>query len=184
MAQTPPSEEAKVLVDDTIQALKSNDTSRARTHLNILNQQLPTFVNLTSIHSVKVLLDDVSLALKNNDVNNALIHLNLVKQQLTPNGGSTTISSLPLNETTPSQLVHTSLMCNQTIPLKQMMTLLLYSIIVDMTFVMMLFIILALMAVSGVIYVQDVNAASSCGHGGSHSSRCSKNDTPFVFPFP
>lgn len=44
----PSSEEAKVLVDDTIQALKSNDTSRAQIHLNILKQELPTFVN--SLH--------------------------------------------------------------------------------------------------------------------------------------
>ncbi|MFL6378807.1 MAG: hypothetical protein ACJ72R_15285 [Nitrososphaeraceae archaeon] len=55
MAQTP-SEGANVLVDDIIQALKSNDTKRAQIHLNILNQQLPTFVNSTSLESVKVLL--------------------------------------------------------------------------------------------------------------------------------
>ena len=53
------SEAAKVLVDDTIEALKSNDTSKAQVRLNILNQQLPTFVNSSSIQSVKVLLDDV-----------------------------------------------------------------------------------------------------------------------------
>ena len=44
MAQAP-SEGAKVLVDDVIQALKSKDTKKAQIHLNILNQQLPTFVN-------------------------------------------------------------------------------------------------------------------------------------------
>jgi hypothetical protein len=42
MAQVPTSEGAKVLVDDIIEALKSNDISRAQQiHLNILNQQLP-----------------------------------------------------------------------------------------------------------------------------------------------
>ena len=70
---------AKVLVDDIIQSLKANDTSKAQIHLNILNQQLPAFINSTSLESVKVLLDDVNSALKNNDVNNAIIHLNLVK---------------------------------------------------------------------------------------------------------
>jgi hypothetical protein len=45
MAQTSPSEGAKVLVDDVIQDLKSNDTQKAEVHLSILNQQLPTFVN-------------------------------------------------------------------------------------------------------------------------------------------
>jgi len=82
MAQVPPSEGAKVLVDDVIQALKVNDTEKAQVHLSILNQQLPTFVNSTSLQSVKVLLDDVSSALKNKDTNSAVIHLNLVKQQL------------------------------------------------------------------------------------------------------
>ena len=74
MAQAPPSEGAKVLVDDVIEALKSNDISKAQIHLSILKQQLPTFVNSTSLQSVKVLLDDASSALKNNDINNALIH--------------------------------------------------------------------------------------------------------------
>jgi hypothetical protein len=73
MAQTPPSEGAKVLVDDAVQALKSNDIGRAQIHLNILNQQLPTFVNLSSIQSVKALLDDVNSALKNKNVNSALV---------------------------------------------------------------------------------------------------------------
>jgi Big-like domain-containing protein len=82
MAQVPPSEGAKVLVDDVIQALKVNDTEKAQVHLSILNQQLPTFVNSISLQSVKVLLDDVTSALKNKNVNSALIHLNLVKQQL------------------------------------------------------------------------------------------------------
>jgi hypothetical protein len=39
MAQINSSEGAKVLVDDTTQALESNDTNRAKIHLNILNQQ-------------------------------------------------------------------------------------------------------------------------------------------------
>ena len=99
-AQTP-SEGAMVLVDDVIQDLKANDMKKAQVHLGILDQQLPTFVNSSSIQSIKVLLNDVNSALKNNDVNNALIHLNLVKQQLTPNGGSTTIPSLSVKESAP-----------------------------------------------------------------------------------
>jgi hypothetical protein len=93
MARTTPSEGSKVLVDDIIQDLKSNDTQKAQLHLNLLNQQLPT------IQSVKVLLNGVTLALKNNDVDNALVHLNLVKQQLTPNASSITTSSTPVKET-------------------------------------------------------------------------------------
>jgi CHRD domain len=60
IAQSPPSEGAKVLIDDAIQALKSNDTKKAQVHLSILNQQLPRFVNSSSHQSVKVLLDDIS----------------------------------------------------------------------------------------------------------------------------
>src|SRR4051794_32053091 len=76
MAQaTPPSEEAKVLVDDVIEALRTNDTKKAQMHMNILNQQLPTFVNSTSIQSVKVLLEDVTSALNSGDVNKAMVHL-------------------------------------------------------------------------------------------------------------
>jgi len=75
MAQSP-FEAAKVLVDDAIEAFKSNDGRKAKIYLNILNQQLPIFVNSSSIQSVKVLLDDVNSALKNNDTNNAVLHLN------------------------------------------------------------------------------------------------------------
>lgn len=100
MAQTPPSEGAKVPVDDAIQALKSNDTSRAQIHLNVLNQQLPPFVNSSSVQTVEVLLDDVSSSLKNNDINNAIIHLTLVKQQLGSIGSSIPTPSAASKETT------------------------------------------------------------------------------------
>ena len=63
MAQVAPSEAAKVLVDDTIQALKANDISKGQIHLNILNRQLPTFVNSILLESVKVLLDDTTHAM-------------------------------------------------------------------------------------------------------------------------
>jgi hypothetical protein len=46
IAQASPSEGARVLVDDVIQALKSNDITKANVHLNILNQQLPTLLIL------------------------------------------------------------------------------------------------------------------------------------------
>jgi hypothetical protein len=101
MAQAPSSEAAKVLVDDTIQALKSNDTNRAKIHLNILNQQLPTFVNATSLESVKVLLDDTISALNSRDLNKAIVHLNLIKQQFTNstnNDNNNTLLNKKLND--------------------------------------------------------------------------------------
>ena len=72
-------EAAKVLVDDAIQALKSNDTKKAQAHLSILNQQLPTLVNSSTIQSIRVLLDDSSSALNSGNVNKAMVHL--IKQQ-------------------------------------------------------------------------------------------------------
>ena len=61
--------------------------------MNILNQQLSTFVYSSSLQSVKILLEDATSALKNNDITNALRHLNLVKQQLASNGDGTTTPS-------------------------------------------------------------------------------------------
>lgn len=52
MAQAPPpSEGAKVLVDDVIQDLKSNDTKKAQVHLSILNQELARVGNLSLLES-------------------------------------------------------------------------------------------------------------------------------------
>ncbi|MFL6433350.1 MAG: hypothetical protein ACJ71O_06420, partial [Nitrososphaeraceae archaeon] len=51
MAQTPATEGAKVLLDDIIQDLKSNNTEKAQVHLSILDQQLPRFANSSSIQS-------------------------------------------------------------------------------------------------------------------------------------
>ena len=79
MAQTP-SEAAKVLVDDVIQDLKYNDTTKAKAHLGILNQQLQNLGNSSSVQSAKVLLDDTNAALKKNDIDGALAHLSLIKQ--------------------------------------------------------------------------------------------------------
>ena len=61
---------------------KQLDKQTIQINKGILSQQLPTFVNSTSLESVKVLLDDVSTALKTKNVNSALIHLNLIDQQL------------------------------------------------------------------------------------------------------
>jgi len=58
MAQTPSSEGAKVLVEDTIQDLKLNDTKKAQIQ-----------VNATSFESVKMLLDDAISALNSGDLN-------------------------------------------------------------------------------------------------------------------
>ena len=84
---------ASLLVEDVIQDLKANDNKKAIVHLNILNQQLTTLGNSSSIQSVKVLTEDAINALKTNDNNSAIIHLNLAKQQLTPFG----VNTMPLS---------------------------------------------------------------------------------------
>lgn len=45
------SEGAKALVDDAIQALKSNGTKKAQVHLSILNQELARVGNLSLLES-------------------------------------------------------------------------------------------------------------------------------------
>jgi hypothetical protein len=84
----------QVLIDDTIQALKSRDTKGALVHLNILSQQLTALGNSSF---AKVLIDDANRALKNGDTNTTLVHLNLAKQQLAPNGSNivTTATTTP-----------------------------------------------------------------------------------------
>jgi outer membrane protein assembly factor BamD (BamD/ComL family) len=81
MAQTP-SEAVRVLVDDVIQALKANDIKKANVHLSLLNQQLSSLGNSSSVQPVvKVLVDDTTSALKNGDINKAILHLELIQQQ-------------------------------------------------------------------------------------------------------
>ena len=57
------------------------------------------------------------------------------------------------------------------------------------TSIMMLFMIFAIIiGASSFIPLHHANAASNggstCGHHSSDSSKCSKNDSPFILPFP
>jgi hypothetical protein len=55
-ASSPQSEGAKLLVDDVIQDLKSNDTKKAQVHLDILT---PNFLHIHSCANSKLLLSYV-----------------------------------------------------------------------------------------------------------------------------
>jgi hypothetical protein len=79
---TSSTEGAKVLVGDTIQALKNKDINKVVVHINILNQQLSALGNSSLVQSAKVLVDDANEALKNGDINKVVVHLNLINQQL------------------------------------------------------------------------------------------------------
>jgi hypothetical protein len=74
--------------------LKNKDGKKALVHLNVLNPQLTTLGNSSSIQYVKVLIDDATKALNGNDNNSAIVHLNLVKQQLTATSVDVTPSSI------------------------------------------------------------------------------------------
>jgi len=73
----------RLLVNDTINALKNGDANRALTHLKLVDQELSTTTgNSTSVQTLKVLVEDAIQAIRSGDINKALTHLDLVAQQL------------------------------------------------------------------------------------------------------
>jgi asparagine N-glycosylation enzyme membrane subunit Stt3 len=74
IAQTNPSNLTKVLVEDAVQALKSNDTDKALIRLNLAHQQL---AELGNSNNSKLLIDNAIGALRNADTANALVELEL-----------------------------------------------------------------------------------------------------------
>jgi hypothetical protein len=72
------SEGAKVLIDDTMQALKNNDSNKAVVYINILNQQIAVWPDSIFKQLIKILLSDATEAIKNGDTNKAVVHLNLI----------------------------------------------------------------------------------------------------------
>jgi hypothetical protein len=74
LAQTNPSNITKVLVEDAVQALKSNDTDKALIRLNLAHQQLAEHGNS---NNSKLLIDNAIGALRNADTANALVELEL-----------------------------------------------------------------------------------------------------------
>jgi hypothetical protein len=85
----------KVILSDSIQALKSGNTSKALQHLNVVHQKLATVKeNSSSTQTTRLLVSDAIQALRDGDTNKALIHLNLADQQLsTPFPSNKTASS-------------------------------------------------------------------------------------------
>jgi hypothetical protein len=73
----------KSLIEDAMQEIQSNNTSKALERMNLADQQLSTAGNTTSIQEVKVFIDDaIQLLQQNHDVNTALARLKLADQQL------------------------------------------------------------------------------------------------------
>ena len=80
-------QETKALIDDAIQALKNNDTNKARIHINILNQRVAVLMpntNTNAVVIVKILLSDATEATKNGDTSKAVAHLNLMVKNDSP----------------------------------------------------------------------------------------------------
>jgi hypothetical protein len=99
MAQSTSLEVSKVLVDDVIQALKANDIKKANVHLSLLNQQLSSLGNSSSVQPVvKVLVDDTTSALKNGDINKAILHLGLIQQQFGNKASMNQTNLIPKNQ--------------------------------------------------------------------------------------
>ena len=86
-----------ILLDDTIQALRENNTTNAQIRLDLVNQELAQIENHSSIPTVKVLVEESLNALKNNDSQKTAVLLDVVKGQL---GTLTNQSSLPYDVTT------------------------------------------------------------------------------------
>ena len=73
----------KFLLEDSVQALQSNDSNKALERMNLADQQLSTVRNSTSIQEAKVFVRDAIQSLQQNqDVNTAIARLNLADQQL------------------------------------------------------------------------------------------------------
>ena len=72
----------KSLIEDAMQEIQNNDTSKALERMNLADQQLSTAGNTTSIQEVKVFTDDaIQLLQQNHDVNTALARLKLADEQ-------------------------------------------------------------------------------------------------------
>jgi hypothetical protein len=94
----------KVILSDSIQALKSGNTSKALQHLNVVHQKLATVKeNSSSTQTTRLLVSDAIQALRDGDTNIALIHLNLADQQLsTPLPSNKTAASSSSSQTNTS----------------------------------------------------------------------------------
>jgi hypothetical protein len=94
-AQQPLSEPIiKLLVNDTINALKSGDTNKALTHMNLVDHELAAVAgNSTSIQTLKLLVEDAIQSLQSGNTNNSLVHLNLAYQLLSAPTSNAVIAS-------------------------------------------------------------------------------------------
>jgi hypothetical protein len=97
----------KVILSDSIQALKSGNTNKTLQHLNIVDHILTTVKeNSPSVQTTRLFVSDAIQALRDGDTNKALIHLNLADQQLStqfPNNKTSSSSQINANTTaTPS----------------------------------------------------------------------------------
>jgi photosystem II reaction center protein PsbP len=97
----------KVILSDSIQALKSGNTNKTLQHLNVVDHILATVKeNSPSVQTTRLFVSDAIQALRDGDTNKALIHLNLADQQLStqfPNNKTSSSSQINANTTaTPS----------------------------------------------------------------------------------
>ena len=90
----------KSIIEDAMQEIQNNDTSKALERMNLADQQLSTAGNTTSIQEVKVFIDDaIQLLQHNHDVNTALVRLKLADQHLGAQSVQTTSGNATGNST-------------------------------------------------------------------------------------
>jgi hypothetical protein len=84
----------KLLVNDAINALKSGDTNKALTHMNLVDHELASVAgNSTSIQTLKLLMEDAIQSLQSGETNNSLAHLHLAYQLLSAPSSNAVIAS-------------------------------------------------------------------------------------------
>jgi len=94
-AQRPLSEATiKLLVIDAINALKSGNSNKALTHMNLADQELTAVLgNSTSTQTLKLLVKDAIQLLHSGDTDKSLAHLNLADQLLSRPASNAAIAS-------------------------------------------------------------------------------------------
>lgn len=114
----------KVILSDSIQAVKSGDTNKALQHLIVADQKLATVKeNSSSFQTTRLFVSDAIQALHDGNTNKALIHLNLADQQLGtqfPNNktSSSSSSQINTNTTAPSNTKNFSTYDNPTLGIR------------------------------------------------------------------
>ena len=92
---------ANALLEDAEEAIKTEDSNKAVTHLNLANQELLNSTDSSSIQMAQIFIIDAIDAIEATDFDRALTRINLAKQQLvsatSSSGNKSLLDALPKN---------------------------------------------------------------------------------------